>query len=255
MSEGPIKSAGTMVEIIQALQKHDRIGVRELAGKLSIPRSTVSEHLRTLEYHNLATASSEGYQLSLRLLEIGIQTRNERPIYKATKSEMSDLASKTGAHAGIGVEEFGRGVLLDSWKDENASELPFHDYPGIRMRMHTSGIGKAILAHHPLERVEAILDMHGIPQATENTISDRDELLNELETIRERGFSISRGESIQGLFSIGAPIFDRTGTVEGAISVYGPIGNLKGSFVDRVSEAVIQTANVCEMNLRYEMER
>jgi len=45
-----------------------------------------------------------------------------------------------------------------------------------------------------------------LPSLTENTITDEDELYEELAEIRERGYSINNQETIPGLRAIGVPI-------------------------------------------------
>lgn len=51
---------------------------------------------------------------------------------------------------------------------------------GHRVHLHNTALGKAILAHYPRERLEAILDRHGMPQTSEETIIDRGGLFEEL---------------------------------------------------------------------------
>jgi len=103
----------------------------------------------------------------------------------------------------------------------------------------------------PRERVDQILNQHGLPQVTENTITDRQELFDELDTVREQGFAIDNEERVDGVWCIGAPIKSE-GNVLGAVSVSGPTNRMKSErFDDGIPEMVRSTANVIEVNSTY----
>jgi len=97
---------------------------------------------------------------------------------------------------------------------------------GTRAPLHSTGLGKAILAHLPEERVESIVDHHGMPASTPETITDRDELFDALERIRDRGFAFDDEERLRGLRCVAAPILANDDVV-GAISVSGPTNRLR----------------------------
>jgi DNA-binding IclR family transcriptional regulator len=124
---------------------------------------------------------------------------------------------------------------------------------GSQQHLHTSGLGKAILAHLPPERVDRIIDRHGLPQKTANTITDRGELLTELETIRERGLAYEREERVEGIQCVAAPVQDNDGQLLGAVSVSGPASRMTETrFEDEISEQVRKTATVIRINATYE---
>lgn len=84
--------------------------------------------------------------------------------------------------ANLVVEEYGHGVFLYRSKGPEAVHMDTH--AGKRLPMHTTAFGKAILAHFPEERVEEIIEANGLPAHTPKTITDRDTLFEELESIR-----------------------------------------------------------------------
>lgn len=66
------------------------------------------------------------------------------------------------------IEEHGEGVLLAL--EEGADTIQLHTYLGVRMPLHTTALGKAILAHLPADRV----DEHGLTEMTKQTVTDRE---------------------------------------------------------------------------------
>jgi DNA-binding IclR family transcriptional regulator len=115
--------------------------------------------------------------------------------------------------------------------------------------MHSSGVGKAILAHYPDRRVEEILDRHGMPPRTENTITDREELAAELDRVREEGVSYDREEYKLGMTTISTAITDADGDVLGGLSVTGPAHRLRESEVQaELRDKLLSAVNIIELN-------
>ena len=125
-------------------------------------------------------------------------------------------------------------------------------HTGKRRSLHNTALGKAILAHLPDDRVSEILDRHGLPAATPNTITDRDRLHETLAGIRERGVAYCGGERVEGLRCVAAPVLGSDDEVLGAISVATPTTRLTGErFATEVHELVLQAANVVAINVTY----
>jgi len=113
-------------------------------------------------------------------------------------------------------------------------------------------MGKAILAHLPEERIEEILDTHGLTKATPNTVASREELFDELNRIRDQGIAFDDGERIPGLRCVAAPILSNNGRVLGAISVSGPSNRVGGDYwEEELAQQVLEKVNVIELNVTY----
>ena len=116
--------------------------------------------------------------------------------------------------------------------------------------LHSSAYGKAILAYLPEDQVERVTEDYDLSARTENTITTTEELLEELERVRERGFSLNDGEEIRGMRAVGAPIQKRDGSVLGAVSVSKPASRMREEeFRETIPEIVMSTANVIEVNI------
>nr|WP_235010822.1 IclR family transcriptional regulator C-terminal domain-containing protein [Halobellus limi] len=108
------------------------------------------------------------------------------------------------------------------------------------------------MANRSREEVEAIIDKHGLEQVTENTITDRDELFDELGTIRERGYALDDEQRVEGVRCVGAPILDESDRAVAAISVTMPKNRLTGEqFEEELPEIILESTNVIQVNLTY----
>lgn len=242
------------IRIIRTLEELDGARVTELATHLDISKSTAYNYLATLQQENFVVKEQKQYKLSLQFLLCGEYVRNRNTLYKHGKEEIEKLAESTGEYANLFTEQHGMGINLYKVQGNNAvgsgyqtDKLQHPDY------LHCTSTGKAILAYLPKDRVDDILDQHGLPKQTPNTITDRDELFDELEKVREQGYASNDEEEVEGLRAVGAPVIDRHEDVLGSLSVAGPTSRLKGDqFREDLPEKVQSTANVIEVNINME---
>ncbi|MDS0282730.1 IclR family transcriptional regulator [Haloarcula onubensis] len=233
--------------ILEALREMDGATVSELADHLGRSKATIHSHLATLTDNEFVVKHDGTHQISLRFVDIGEYAKNRIDIYDVAKAEVDRLAEETGEVAQFMVEEHGRGVYLHKARGENAIQTA--SYAGNRKDLHCTALGKAILSKLSTERIDEIIDRHGLPQRTEKTVSTRAALFDELDAVRERGVAFDDEEILHGLRCIAAPIEHPTGDIHGAISISGPTSRFKGDrFREELPEIVQGAANVIEVN-------
>lgn len=246
-----LKTVLKATEVVDTLMKLDGAGVTELAQSLDISKSSSYTYLKTLERSEFVTKTGNEYHLSYNFLVFGEYVRNQSLLYQVGKTEIDELAAETGQYAHLVVEENGRGINLYKSKGEKAigddyqtAKLQQRDY------LHITASGKAILAHLSRERIEEIIEQYGLPARTEQTITNRDELREELAAIRDQGFAYNDEEEIEGFRAVGAPIKHRNGEILGSVSVSGPTSVLdKDTFYEEITDLVTRTANIIEVNI------
>jgi len=245
----PIKALLTMDDIVTALEREGAQSVTSLAEEIDRARSVVHDYLSTLQQLGYVVQDESGaYKLSLRYMELGGRVRNDVSLYEVAKPEVDRLAEKSSSElVTLSVEQNGMCVALDVVQGEQNISYDFTD--GTHFHMHSSAVGKAILAQYSDERVTKILDKHGMPARTENTIVDRDELEDEFERIRETGVSFDREEYRMGMTTISAAIEDTAGNVLGGLSVTGPAHRLEEPDVkEELRSKLLSTVNIIELN-------
>lgn len=249
-AKNPVKTTQTTLRVVEALKQLDGAGVTELADHLDLPKSSVHNYLSTLEQEEYVTKDGNTYRVGLRFLDLGSYARHTMPVYEVAKPEVRTLAEETGELANLLVEDHGRGVYIH--REAGADAVRVDCYTGVRVYLHSTAMGKAILAHLPESRVHEILDRHGLPEKTEQTITERDALFDELSRIRERGVAFDREERLSGLRCVAVPILSNSSRVEGALSVSGPTSRMQGErFESELPERLRSAANVIELNITY----
>lgn len=245
-----ITATRTSLRIIEALKRLDGAGVTAVADELDIPKSTVHNHLQTLEDEGYITNEGSAYHVGLRFLELGEYKRNQMDVYEKVRPKVVSLAEETGEMANAAVEEHGEGVYIT--RAEGTEAVTVDAYAGKRVNLHCTALGKTLLAELSEERVDEIIDTHGLPARTENTITDRSELKSELTDIRERGYAYDREERLPGLRCVAAPIVPKGEEFLAALSVSGPTTRIEGDlFHEEIPELLLSAANVVEINLEY----
>jgi IclR family transcriptional regulator, KDG regulon repressor len=104
-------------------------------------------------------------------------------------------------------------------KIDSPGAIRMYSRVGRRLSMHSTGLGKAMLAYLPQATVNAILDSNKLPRHTSNTIVDRDTLLQELIDVRSKQYAMDREENEEGIHCIAVPLFDQRSNVMGALSI------------------------------------
>lgn len=249
-ADAPIKSLGTAFKVIDALKEHDGGRVTEIATETGLSKSAVHKHLATLVAHGYVVKEGEEYRLSFRFLDIGGYVRSRFPSANIIKTKVQELATETGEVAQCMTEQRGKSVVL--YRETGTNGVPTRTRPGKRMFLHQTASGKAILSRLPRERVEEIIDHRGLPRATDATITDREDLFEELDEIRDRGIAYSLGESTRGLYAVAAPMTKPDGTVLGAFVVSGPSHRMRGTPMDEeYPDLILSLVNEVELNIAH----
>jgi IclR family transcriptional regulator, acetate operon repressor len=126
---------------------------------------------------------------------VGSAFVRSRDVVAIARPYMRQLMEESGETVKLATRERGRGgVPGTSGVPRNDAREP----PPWRAKMHCSGVGKAILAWLPAARIKEILHCHGMPPATERTLTSPNGLRDELKRVRERGFAIDDEEHAVG---------------------------------------------------------
>lgn len=249
-AKNAVGSVETTFEVLYALMKLDGAGVTELSSHLQLPKSTLHNYLSTLEQEEFVVKDGSTYRIGVRFLELGAFARNQYPLYEIARPEVDRLAEATGELANLLIEEHGWGIYLHRSRGDEAVTVEAHI--GTRVHLHNTAMGKCILAHIPDEKVEEIVEREGLPATTEKSITDFDELQEELATVREQGYAVDDEEHHVGLRCIAAPIMSNGDRVLGAMSVAGPTNRMTGDrFTEEIPQLLKERVNVVELNVTY----
>lgn len=244
-----IQGLGTGFEVIQAIQTLGGGGVTDVAEHLDRSKSGVHSHLTTLHQLEYLVRDGDTYYLSQRFLKLGLEARDRHKIYRIARPRVKTLATASGGVAYLLIQEFGWGFYLYHATDDDISEeRAITD--GEQVPLHTTAGGKAILANISPESRAGILDERGLDQRTEQTITDRSELEEQLKRIREGSLAFERSENRTGWHGIAKPITAPDDSIAGAVGVTAPSDQIDGKTLEvEVAPQVNSTARNVELDL------
>lgn len=247
---GTVGATETTFTIVELLRDNEGATVTELTEELDRSKSTVHNHLKTLNRLGYVVKEGNTYYLGLKFLDLGDIARDRWNLYQVAKQELDELVSDVGEHGQVMVEEMDKGVYIYQAKTERA--VPTDSHIGTTVDLHATAVGKAYIAHLAEDRRNDLLDRLELSERTPSTHTDRDELEDEFATIRERGFAFNDEERFVGMRAVGAPILGPDDQVLAALSVSGPSTRMDGErYRSEIPEKVMQAARIIGIRATY----
>lgn len=235
-----VQSVDRALLILDILQENPKgLGVTELSYQLEVSKSTVHRLLMSLLKKGFVKQDEESqkYQLGLRLIELSQTVSDNLDIRKLASNFLYHLAKTTGETAHLVIMENNELVYID--KIESSETIRMFSNIGKRAPMHCTGVGKAILAFLPEEKIHQVIDEKGLQKFTEKTIIEKEAMLAHLQEIKKRGYSFDDEEHELGIKCAAAPIFNHNGEVVAGISVAGPIMRVDEEKLEKIASEVL----------------
>ena len=228
------------LELLEAVVQREGATATTLAKELDLAHSTVHKHLNTLLEYGYLSKEENTYYAGAKFCHIADYVRRRKPEYVIAGDIVDELADETKLEADFAVEENGHVISLHN-------ELMFSDSShflnvGRFFNVHSTASGKAILAEYSRDHVERIIEKWGLPKKTKNTLCSREELFDELELVRERGYAINDEEAIEGMWAVAKVVKNPIDNVCGSLNLSAPTyfhdPNVRQSAVEALEEKV-----------------
>lgn len=241
-----VKTADTLFTIIDRLHEEGDARVTEIANDLGHAKSTVYDHLATLEERGYVVKEDDTYRLGLRFLDHGTLVQRGLHVRACVEQPLSQLAESTGESTWFVFSE-GEYAYYLFW-EFGGRAVDAHGRIGRRVPFHAHAGGKAILAQFSDEGIAEIVERRGLDRYTESTITEVESLTQEVDLVRSRGYAVDCEELVAGFAAIAVPVFDDE-TVRGSVCLSGPANRITGEWTDRDTVAPVrETAE--EISLR-----
>jgi DNA-binding IclR family transcriptional regulator len=230
------------IRIIELLSKQGTMSLSEVAAELKLDRSVCHRHLLTLRDLGLVSQpGGSGYQLTMALFEMSMRIVNRLEVVKIVRPFLEDLSREYQETVNLGIKEGNHIVFVDKVLSTHMFRADLS--VGTRHPLHSTALGKAILAYRPDAEQAAFCNGKGLKASSENTITSGPALRKEIAAIRARGFAIDNEEYYLGLRAVAAPLVDHTGFALYSVSVAGPSQRLT---IERLMEIGPGLKRVCE---------
>ena len=212
--------------VLETLAAERRASLAEIAQKAMTSKTTAHRLLQTLVDLGYAEQEpeTEKYALTLKLFSLGARTlRGQEDILRAADREMGRISRATGEAVNLGIMDSREQRVVYIHKYDSAYSLSMHSTLGRRNPLHSTSLGKALLAWRSESEIEERLARMEFTPLTPRTITEREAFRDQLSQIRAQGFAEEVEESETGVRCMAVPILDHAGNAIAAISIGFPL--------------------------------
>jgi IclR family KDG regulon transcriptional repressor len=241
--ESKVNSVDRALVILEYLGTQSKeVGVRELGQAIGLSKSSVHRILQTLRARGFVKWNPDNarYSLGIKAFEVGCGILRSMEAHTVAKPVLEQLAVALGETVFLGVLDDTELVYIE--KVDGRRPVKMYADIGARRPMHSTGIGKALLAHLDRADIDRIIASKPLARYTKNTIVDPEALRQELEKVRRQGYAEDNEETEEGLYCVGAPLFNYSGRPVAAISVAVPKFGQQQLQKERVVKHVVAAA-------------
>ena len=233
-----------MMGLLQALSRHaSPVNLKQLAGETRLHPSTAHRILSVMVDNRLVDRIEPGtYRLGMRLLELGSLVKSRISVRQEALPHMQTLHQELGETVNLSVRQDDEVVYIDRTSG-NSQMMRVVQIIGARAPLHITAVGKLFLAEDGPEKSNDYARRTGLPRFTENTLTDADNLLKELDRIRRQGYAFDNEEAEKGVSCIGAGIYNDEGRLVAGLSVSAPSDRLEKSWAALVRKTAQQISH------------
>jgi len=241
--------AFTIIEIIANAQ--EPLSLKNITELADLPKPTVYRILSSLEkWGYIEQDDNNNYKLGTKFLFLGAKVQESLEIKKIARPFLKELNAVTNETVFLGILDKGRSLYVD--KLDSSHTVRLVSRIGSRNYVHSTSLGKCLLSGLSERQILKILEEHGMPALTTNTITDKGVLLKEVELVKQRGFALDNIENEEGVRCIAAPVKDHKGKVVAAVSISGPVQRITDEAIEtKLKPALLNTVAKISQALGY----
>ena len=219
-----VKSAERVLDIVEALASDPRgLTFSQLLRLLQFPKSSLHQllHVMTERGYLEYDGGSRTYRLGIRVWESGQAYLGHHDLVREAMPVMESIVGQINETVQVAILDGVENVYPA--KVDSSHPLRLQSEVGRRLSAHATGLGKVLLAHLSYEELIHRLQFMALPRFTVHTLTDQNQLLEELERIRKRGFAVDAQEYTPGVCCVAVPIHHASSRLIAAMSVSIPL--------------------------------
>jgi len=220
---GQVQSLVRALRLLEVVSRaDDGLTLTEAATRTGLPVSSAHRLLSTLQQERFVRFDAERTRwfVGVGAFLAGSGFLRSRDLTGLARPYMRHLMESSGETVSLAVEDDGQAVYLA--QVECRQLMRALASPGQRAPLHSSAVGKAIIAFSEPGRREELVGQAKLERFTERTIVTRKGFSAAIAEAAERGYAVDDEEYAIGLRCVAAPIFDEAGVAAAAISLSGP---------------------------------
>jgi IclR family acetate operon transcriptional repressor len=234
------------LDVLESLADGRPLSAVECAERTGISKTAAYRILGTLEGRGYVyrDESSRRFGIGMSLLALSRAVLASADLVGAARRAMRSLRDEFGETVNLGALSLGRLVYLEMLESERSLRTTVD--VGSFDHVHSTALGRAILAELPADEARSILAAAERVAVTPRTRVGLDELIAELERTRERGYSFDDEENEVGARCVGVAIRDEHRRPVAALSISGPAHRMESAVLPRMAARLAAAAEDVE---------
>ncbi len=229
--------------ILEAVQiANDEPSFSDIVAVTGLPKATVHRLLNELVVLGALTydEGSRSYRFGLLLAKLGAAVTATYDVRQVARPHIEALHRKIGHVVTLGIRDEDNGIYLDKIESKDFG-IRLHSEVGKSFPLHCTAMGKVLLANADESLINRIAGRR-LRSYTEKTITNGQQLRDELDSTLRRGYAIDNEEITRGLICVAAPVYGIDGNLEAALSCTVPGYALEETSIDQLIGLVTDTA-------------
>jgi len=239
------------VEILKILVTEYRpLGVTQIARTISVSKSTAFGILQSFQEEGFVTKNpvTKKYTIGKEMMRLSKLVFKGQDVISIAKPFMEELVQLVDETVFLGVREYNSIKVVDVV--ETKKDLKISSPVGTKLSIMAGASGKMFLSAMTDEELIAFIEDKGLHQYTENSITDKDAFVKEIQEIRRLGYSLDREEYLKGIRAIAALIY-QDGKPVGAIWSVGFSNSMIDERLNHMIRNLRHTADQISAKLSY----
>ncbi|HIB8961425.1 TPA: DNA-binding transcriptional repressor XynR [Enterobacter kobei] len=215
-----IQSVERALQILDLFNEQaTELKITDISKLMGLSKSTLHSLLKTLQLHGYIDQNPENgkYRLGMKLVERGHFVVGSMDIRQKAKGWLMDLSRRTGQTTHLGILDGREGVYIE--KIEGKLAAIAYSRIGRRLPVHTTAIGKVLIAWLGEAELNALLEGYQYTTFTPSTLATREALVDALKKTREQGYALDSEENEQGVRCVAVPVWNHESRVIAALSL------------------------------------
>lgn len=222
----------------------------EVAERCGFTRPTTYRLISTLAARGYVASGHDGrYRLGTKMLSLSKRLIENAQLPQLARPDLEKLCQEVGESVHLGVLEDAEVLYVD--KVESVSAARMYSVVGTRNPLHSTSLGKAILAFLPETERAMLLGRIAYTERTPNTITNRAELEAHLEVVRGQKYATDDVENEEGIRCVGVPVLGNAGRPIAAISISGPVVRMTPERARELVPALQETGRRISLKFGY----
>lgn len=247
-----IGSVQRAIDILNLFNDHiSELGVTDIAKTLELHKSTASGLIQTLEVNGYLEQNPDNkkYRLGLKLIERASVLLNQIQIRDIALPYLEELHNLCDEAINLAIRDETQVVYIERMLSSQSPGM--RNEVGKRASVHSTALGRAILSRLSDSELNRIAHSMHLYPITEQTITNPEALIEDVQAARERGFAIDDEKNELGARCVSAPILNHLGEPVAAISISVPIPRIPYDKIDYFGSRVVETARKISTQLGY----